>query len=126
VPLDATDEERNRLTKVWTDCVTQTGGPGYEEPKMIFKYLSEGDKKALRVQAACASKMPETYEERQQRTDLATFRDNQRQWYRCAQKAGYKLTEPSEDGEFGITEVGPNGDFGSPKMENCRKEAFKD
>jgi hypothetical protein len=125
VRLDATDEERAALAKVWTDCITKTGGPGYEEPKMIFKYLSEGDAKAKRVQAACATKNPETYEERQKRTDIAAFRDNQRQWYECAKEAGYHLTQPDENGEFGLTEIGPQGDFESPKMEACRKEAFR-
>jgi hypothetical protein len=124
--LDATDEERERLVKVWTDCVTKTGGPGYEEPKMIYKYLSEGNAKAKRVEAACATKMPESYEERQKRHDVAAFRDNQRQWYACAKKEGYKLTEPSEDGEFGLTEIGPQGDFASPKIEACRLEAFRE
>jgi hypothetical protein len=126
VRLDATDEEREALTKVWMDCVRTEGGAGYEEPKLLFKYLFEGDAKAKKVEATCHPKEPETYEDRQRRTDVSAFRDNQRQWFKCAEKAGYKLTKPNEDGEFGITEVGPNGDFGSPKMENCRKEAFKD
>jgi hypothetical protein len=123
--LDATDEERNAAVKVWADCVRTTGGPGYEEPKMIYKYLHEKDPKAKKVEAACHNKFPETYEERQKRTDLATFKDNQRQWYQCAQKAGYKLNPPDEDGVFGLSEIGPQGDFGSEKMENCRKEAFR-
>jgi len=126
VRLDATDEERNAATKVWMDCVRDEGGAGYEEPKLLFKYLSEGDAKAKKVEATCHSKEPETYEERQKRTDVSAFRDNQRQWIQCAKKAGYKLTTPDENGQFGITEIGPNGDFGSPKMEACRKEAFRE
>jgi hypothetical protein len=93
---------------------------------LLFKYLSEGDAKAKKVEATCHPKEPETYEERQKRTDVSAFRDNQRQWFQCAKKAGYKLTTPDENGEFGITEVGPNGDFASPKMESCRKEAFRE
>lgn len=126
VRLDATDEEQTALVKVWSTCVQKEGGPGYEEPKMLFQYLADKDPKAIRVEAACHNKFPESYEERQRRKDIAAFRDNQRQWYRCAQQAGYKLTTPDEDGQFGITEIGPQGDFQSPGMENCRKEAFKD
>lgn len=126
IPLDATDEEREAFGKAWMDCIRKEGGPGYEEPKMIFQYEHDKDPKAKRVRAACLPKEPETYEERQKRTDVAAFRDNQRQWQECARKAGYKLTTPDENGEFGITEIGPNGDFQSPKMENCRKAAFKD
>ena len=125
VPLDATDEEREAYTKAWMDCIRTEGGAGYEEPKVIFQNLADGDAKAKKVEVACRAKQPETYEERQNRTDVSAFRDNQRQWYQCAEKAGYKLTRADENGEFGITEVGPNGDFSSPKMENCRKEAFK-
>ncbi|MET0424837.1 MAG: hypothetical protein ABW046_13225 [Actinoplanes sp.] len=126
VRLDATDEERDALWKVWGACVTKEGGPGYENPRVIFLKQKQQDPKADVVAAACLEKQPETYEERQKRTDLVLFRDNQRQWYQCAKKAGYKVTAADENGEFGITEVGPNGDFQSPKMEKCRRDAFSD
>jgi hypothetical protein len=126
VPVDATDEERERLQNVWIDCVAKAGGAGYENPKMVYEYERQGNAKAKKVLASCRAKEPESYEERQKRTDLSAFRDNQRQWYQCAQKAGYKLTAPSEDGEFGLTEIGPNGDYESPKIEACRVAAFKD
>jgi hypothetical protein len=126
VPLDATEEEREALWKVWTDCITETGGPGYENPKMVYKYQSENDPKAERVLATCLPKEPETYEKRQQRTDNAAFRDNQREWYRCAKEAGYQLNPPDETGQFGLAEIGPLGDATSPGYENCRRAAFKD
>ena len=78
------------------------------------------------IREKCASKEPETYEERQKRHDLPAFKDNQREWYKCAEKAGYDLTAPDENGEFGLAKVGPNGDAASPKMEACRKQAFTD
>ena len=121
LPVDATAADREALQKVWGNCVTKQGGPGYTNPK---KVLMRNDAKAKAVREACLSKEPETFEERQKRTDISAFVDNQRQWYRCAKKAGYKLTALQEDGEFGITEIGPNGDFQSAKMEACRKEAF--
>jgi hypothetical protein len=122
VPFDATDEEIEAFRKVWADCVRKEGGPGYEDRRAAWG-KGERDKA---VRAACLAKEPESFEERQLRTDVAAYEDNQRQWYQCAQKAGYKLTPPQEHGEFGITEVGPNGDFASPRMEACRKDAFRD
>jgi len=109
IPLDATTEERDALRNRWRDCLRDKGDPGSEHAT---------------VRAACRPVEPETYEERQKRTDVSAFRDNQRQWYRCAEKAGYRLTKADENGEFGLEEVGPDGDFQSPKMEKCRKEAF--
>ena len=126
IALDATDQERDALWATWGACVTKEGGAGYENPRNVFRYEQQQNPKAKRVRAACLAKEPETYEDRQRRTDIAAFRDHQLQWYRCAKKAGYRLTTPDENGEFGITEVGPNGDFQSPKMEACRKAAFRD
>ncbi|MFG1608196.1 hypothetical protein [Actinoplanes sp. NPDC049265] len=125
VPVDATNDERERLQNVWMDCVAKTFGPGYENSKIVDNLAYKGNAKAKKVLAVCAKKRPESYEERQKRTDISAFRDNQRQWYQCAQKAGYKLTAPNEDGEFGLTEIGPNGDFESPRIEACRVEAFR-
>ena len=121
--LDATDEDLEALRKPWGKCVREQGGPGYENPRQVNATRSAKNSAILK---ACLSKEPETFEERQKRQNLSEFRDNQRQWYKCAQKAGYKLTAPDENGEFGLTAVGPNGDARSPKMEACRKEAFKD
>jgi hypothetical protein len=122
IRLDATDEERDALVKVWEDCIRKTGGAGFEQPKVVFG--KEKDPKVQQVVATCLPKYPETYEERQQRTDNAAFRDNQREWYRCAKEAGYKLNPPDETGEFGLAEIGPLGDFASPKIDKCRQDAF--
>jgi hypothetical protein len=124
IALDATDEEREAAWDVWGDCVKKEGGPGYENPKTVFIKEHQQDAKAKKIRAACLPQEPETVEDRLKRKDISAFRDNQREWYKCAGEAGYQLTTPDENGEFGITEVGPNGDFGSPKMEACRKEAF--
>ncbi|WFE63687.1 hypothetical protein [Micromonospora sp. WMMD714] len=124
IRLDATTDEIEALRKVWSECVAREGGPGYPDGRSVIWRESQHDPKAKLVRAACRAQEPEFFEERQKRTDNATFRDNQRQWYECAKKAGYRLTTPDEDGEFGITEVGPNGDFQSPKMTACRREAF--
>ncbi|WP_153040161.1 hypothetical protein [Actinoplanes sp. TFC3] len=107
--------------------MTEKGGPGYEQAKVVYLKIKQGDKKAKEVQAACHPVEPETYEDRQLRTDLPAFKDNQREFYKCAQRAGYKLTAPDpETGQFGLTEVGPLGDWGSDKMQECRRESFKE
>jgi hypothetical protein len=61
------------------------------------------------------------------RTDISAYKDNQYEWYQCAKRAGYKVTAPDpETGQFGLAEVGENGDFGSPTMAACRRQAFTD
>ncbi len=131
-PIDATDDQIAAIAKPWTDCLKaegvknpddavgliQKGGDAHD----LGRIGSEADAAAW---TACESRQPESAEQRQLRTDPTEFKDNQREWYRCAQAAGYKLTAPDpQTGQFGITEVGPNGDFGSEKMQECRRQAF--
>jgi len=133
-PVDATDEQVKEFAKPWTDCLKKKG---VKKPELALGLIQKGgtanDLSDLDRQndaaawKACESQQPESFEERQLRTSPTEFRDNQREWYRCAQAAGYKLTAPDpETGQFGITEVGPNGDFGSEKMQDCRRQAFAD
>ena len=87
--------------------------------------ISADDPKGKAALKTCLPKQPESFEEHQLRTDVTAFQDNQREWYRCAQAAGYKLTAPDpETGQFGLTEIGPNGDADSEKMQACRRQAF--
>ncbi|WP_436532509.1 hypothetical protein [Actinoplanes sp. HUAS TT8] len=123
IRVDASEEERNAMWAIWQQCVKQKGGPEFAEN---WKLAFDPTPAAKAVRAACLAKEPETYEQRQKRTDLTAFRDNQRQWYECAKKQGYKVNTPDENGEFGLTEIGPEGDFQSPKIEACRIAAFKD
>jgi hypothetical protein len=124
IAADATDEERDAAWDVWRACAKKEGGPGYEHVTPMFLKEHQQEAKVKKIRKACEPHEPETFENRLKREDISAFRDNQREWYKCAREAGYKLTKPDENGEFGITEVGPNGDFESPKMEACRKEAF--
>ncbi|MCO8273878.1 hypothetical protein M1L60_25095 [Actinoplanes sp. TRM 88003] len=133
-PMDATPDQVEAMAKPWADCLRKKGvkkpgealgllqkGGTAEDLKLIG---SQGDADAWK---ACEAKQPESFEQHQLRTSPTEFKDNQREWYRCAQAAGYKLTAPDPvTGQFGITEVGPNGDFGSEKMQECRRQAFAD
>ncbi|WP_199512610.1 hypothetical protein [Nucisporomicrobium flavum] len=122
-PVDATDADREAMTRPWEDCLVKNGGPQYRGQGLALLIKGATDGEA--VFKTCAAEQPETYEEHQQRTDLSEFKDNQREWYRCAKEAGYKLTAPDpETGQFGLTEIGPNGDAGSPKMQECKRKAF--
>jgi hypothetical protein len=128
-PMDATDAEIKDVARQWTDCLEEKG---VQQPDEALGVLQKGgDATGLDREAdaaawkACESRQPESFEAHQLRTSPTEFKDNQREWYRCAQAAGYKLTAPDpETGQFGITEVGPNGDFGSEKMVDCRRKAF--
>jgi hypothetical protein len=131
-PMDATEEQITSMAKPWTDCLKKEG---VKKPEDAVGLMQKGgtaeDLGLIDSQAdaaawqACESKQPESFEQHQLRTDPTEFKDNQREWYRCAQAAGYKLTAPDPGtGQFGITEVGPNGDFGSEKMQECRRQAF--
>ncbi|GAA1618110.1 hypothetical protein [Actinoplanes couchii] len=131
--MDATEDEIKALAKPWMDCLA---GEGVQNPDQALGVVLKGGtvedlrKVDLGGQEAawktCLAEQPESFEQNQLRSDPTEFKDNQREWYRCAQAAGYKLTAPDpETGQFGITEVGPNGDFGSEKMQECRRQAFE-
>lgn len=131
-PMDATEEQIEAMAKRWTDCLKREG---VKKPAEAVGVLIKGGtvkdlglldrQEDVAAWKACEPEQPESFEQHQLRTDPTEFKDNQREWYRCAQAAGYKLTAPDPDtGQFGITEVGPNGDFRSEKMEECRRQAF--
>jgi hypothetical protein len=131
-PIDATDEQVAAMAKPWLECLRKEGVKKPDEAMQLVQkggtaedlHLigSEADAAAWKT---CEVEQPESAEQHQLRTDPTEFKDNQREWYRCAQAAGYKLTAPDPNtGQFGITEVGPNGDFGSEKMQECRRQAF--
>ncbi|KUL32599.1 hypothetical protein ADL15_18940 [Actinoplanes awajinensis subsp. mycoplanecinus] len=132
-PIDATADQIAAIVKPWTDCLKKEGvkkpdvavllvvqkGVTGEHPEDIG---SEADVAAWK---ACESRQPESAEQHLLRTNPAELKDNQREMYRCAQAAGYKLTAPDpQTGQFGLTEIGPNGDFNSEKMQECRRQAF--
>ena len=129
-PADASYEQIGAMARPWLDCLKKEG---VKKPEGALGWLQkgggvqhlEGTGVSITVYKVCEPKQPESSEDHLLRTDPTEFKDNQREWYRCAQAAGYKLTAPDpETGEFGITEVGPNGDFGSEKMTECRRKAF--
>jgi hypothetical protein len=123
VPLDATDDDIAAITRPWEACLVKEGGTKYkgQAPAMLVKGV-EADDPAI---AACVAEQPELFEDHLQRTDPTAFKDNQREWYQCAKRQGYRLSSPDpETGQFGLTEIGPDGDFTSPKMEECRRQAF--
>ncbi|MFG1608654.1 hypothetical protein [Actinoplanes sp. NPDC049265] len=127
-PIGATDKEREAISEPWVACLVAEGGPKWKNDAgpLLQKGVRPADyPEGKKVLEACLDKQPEAYDDHQKRTDPASFTDNQREWYECAKGAGYKLTSPDPDtGEFGLTEVGPNGDAGSPKFLACKKKAF--
>jgi hypothetical protein len=127
-PLDATDADIEAMAKPWIDCLVKKGGLTNPADGVLLlrKGITAKDMPEQRAAfESCEPRQPESFEDHQLRTNPAEFKDNQREWYRCAQAAGYKLTAPDpETGQFGLTEVGPNGDAGSEKMLGCRRTAF--
>jgi hypothetical protein len=125
-PLATSDDEISAMYEVWENCVRKEGGPKYQEtPKLVFDEERETDPAKRAVWDACYPKLPERFDERLKRTDLTAYKDNQREFYVCAKAAGYKLTAPDpEDGSFGLTEIGPNGDAQSVKWLECERKAF--
>ncbi|GIE28585.1 hypothetical protein Ait01nite_016300 [Actinoplanes italicus] len=131
-PIDATEEQIKAMAKPWAECLK---AEGVKKPDDAVGLMQKGGTaKDLRLieseddaaaWKACEAKQPESFEQHQLRTSPTEFKDNQREWYRCAQAAGYKLNAPDPaTGQFGLTEIGPNGDFGSEKMQECRRQAF--
>jgi hypothetical protein len=127
-PFDATADDKLAMAKPWADCMVENGGPGYKNSaeELIQKGgFVAGDAKGKAALETCRPRQPEAFDEHQRRTDLTAYKDNLREWYQCAQAAGYKLTAPDpETGQFGLAEVGRKGDFGSPAMQECMRKAF--
>jgi hypothetical protein len=126
VRVDATEEERTRLFKTWEKCLVKEGGDEYiGQGKLIAAKGGLKPDTTDAAQVACAAQQPEDYEQREQRTDPSAFKEHNLQMYKCAKAKGYQLTAPEPDtGQFGLTAIGPQGDFGSPGMVACRNQAF--
>jgi hypothetical protein len=123
VPVDATDDDINAMAQPWLACLVKQGGDRYKSwtAEALHKGVDETD----RVIRACLPKMPETLQDHLKRTDLSAFKDNEREFYQCAKREGYKLTDPDPvTGQFGLTSIGPNGDADSPKWKECERQAF--
>jgi len=126
VRTDATEQESKRLYLTWEKCLVEKGGSRYRGWGEVAR-VKGVDHRATKdaAQTACSAQLPETYEEREQRTDLSAFKDDNLQMYRCAKAKGYHLGAPDPDtGQFGLTSIGPQGDAGSAGMEECRRKAF--
>ncbi|MEU8663159.1 hypothetical protein, partial [Actinoplanes philippinensis] len=128
-PVDATEAQLAAMIRPWEDCMVAKGGTKFrgQGAFMITKGLTAADAEDEDVAAfrACEAKQPESFDDHQKRTNPTEYKDNQREWYKCAEAAGYQLTEPDpETGEFGLTAVGPNGDAGSDKFLACKRKAF--
>jgi hypothetical protein len=126
IRFDTSEDEKTRLFQAWTHCLVTEGGSQWSEPKRVMNAPGAAtDPKNTAVLAACRAHEPEDEDVREARTDPAAYREHNREWYRCAKAKGYALTTPDPDtGEFGLTRVGPNGDFGSAKITACKVKAF--
>lgn len=126
VPLDATQEEIEALGRPWIACLVKEGGAEYKSWTTASALVKGvGTDASDPVMKACLPKFPERATEHLKRTDIAAFRDNQHEFYECAKREGYKLNAPDpETGEFGLAEIGPNGDATSPEFVKCEHDAF--
>jgi len=128
--FDATEDEKKAMAKPWVDCLVKNAGRKYQDKaeELIGKGgVTADDPKGEAALRTCLPQQPEAFDEHQRRTDLTAFRDNQREWYKCARAAGYQLTAPDPDtGQFGLSRIGPNGDFDSPAIQECKRKAFTD
>jgi hypothetical protein len=124
VPIDATEEDIKVIAQPWVACLAKRGGADYQDED-AWQWFRKGFDGTDPVMKACLPKMPETQQDVLKRTDMAAFKDNQREFYQCAKREGYKLTAPDPvTGEFGLTSIGPNGDANSAKWQKCEREAF--
>jgi hypothetical protein len=126
IRYDASESDKSALYAEWTTCLRQHGARSGASPKEVMVQASRPQNtKARSMVKACREKQPETWEEREERTDPALFKEHNLKMYRCAQAKGYKLTSPDEKtGQFGLTKITSLGDFQSPGILACQKEAF--
>jgi hypothetical protein len=124
VPIDATDDEIEAIGRPWLACLLKEGGSKYRTWTTVSS-LKKGVDETDPVMKTCLPKFPETVQSHLERTDMSAYRDNEREFYQCAEREGYKLNDPDPvTGEFGLAEIGPDGDAGSPKFLKCERDAF--
>ena len=126
IRIDTSPAEQDRLFQVYFGCLTDAYGTtdAYTKKWAVEREMAK-DPKWLDAKAACHPKEPEDWQERLKRGDLVAFKANQYDFYKCAKAKGYKLTAmDDETGEFGLTEIGPNGDWDSDGIKNCERQAF--
>jgi hypothetical protein len=123
---DASEQEITALYTAWTECLIANGAKrGASLKETLVQAERPKDAKAKKMSKACRVKQPESWDEREERTNPSLFKEHNLKMYRCAQKKGYKLTTPDEQtGQFGLTKITALGDFGSPGIVACEKEAF--
>jgi len=126
IRIDTSPAEHDRLFQVYFDCLTAAyGKTGEYTKKWAVDNEIAQDPKFARAKATCHAKQPEEWQERLKREDPADFKAKQYDFYKCAKDKGYRLTAmDDETGEFGLTEIGPNGDWGSPGIQDCERQAF--
>jgi hypothetical protein len=119
IRMDTSLEEQDRLVAVWLRCLDQHGHP---KKSSVKREPTAAEKAKIKsATAACASKEPEDYKFRLQRTDPAEYADSNRKMARCLKSHGLKI-EVDPDGTWGYTD--PARDMGSPFVDECEQKAF--
>jgi hypothetical protein len=123
---DASEQEKSALYAEWSECLKENGAKKSASQKEIMVQASRPQNaQAKKMAKACREKQPEAWDEREERTDPTLFKEHNLKMYRCAKAKGYKLTSPDEKtGQFGLTKITALGDFESPGILACQKEAF--
>jgi hypothetical protein len=123
---DASEQEKSALYAEWSECLRENGAKrSASEKEIMVQAYRPQNAKAKKMAKACLEKQPESWEEREERTDPSLFKEHNLKMYRCAKAKGYKLTSPDEKtGQFGLTKITALGDFGSPGILACQKEGF--
>ncbi|WP_306207442.1 hypothetical protein [Actinoplanes sp. RD1] len=125
---DTSQAEQDRLVAIWTTCLTTEDGTTARYTKRwAVGREKANDARWQAAKAACRSKEPEDFTDREMRKDLPAFKDKQRIFHDCAEQKGYDLTplDPAT-GLFGLERVGPNGDWDSAGIKECQRQAFSE
>ncbi|WP_199516367.1 hypothetical protein [Nucisporomicrobium flavum] len=126
IRLDATEAEREQLWHMWEACLVKEGGSEFRGQKGVYLEKLHGEDPTYKpVFAKCAAKEPEDYVSRLERTDPAASKDAWHRLYLCVKGKVYKVNSPEPDtGAFGLSEIGPQGDWGSRGIKDCEKQVY--
>ncbi|MGA5301803.1 hypothetical protein ACPCHT_17875 [Nucisporomicrobium flavum] len=126
IRLDATEAEQEQLWHTWEACLVKEGGSEFRGQKGVYLEKLHGEDPTYKpVFAKCAAKEPEDYVSRLERTDPAASKDAWHRLYLCVKGKGYKVNSPEPDtGAFGLSEIGPQGDWGSRGIKDCEKQVY--
>ncbi|MEU3918180.1 hypothetical protein [Streptomyces sp. NPDC029004] len=118
---DTSEEESNRVSQVWMDCLAKKGVEMLKNADGSYKGPLRQDATYAEAQKACGSKEPELLEMRAARED-PEFREKADRWVKCLRAHNVKATV-QDDGLLALDDSNVD-DHAFTWAKKCEAEAF--